>query len=184
MDDPDILLRAAVRLRAREASGADVSEIAFDEEGRRWVEEDCGGDPQLARLAFAVILPEGEVLRSGARQAEFEDMPDRVYAVGDEVRLRVEVSTTENPTYVTATFCAEDAEDVTFTLHGDLQLEGLSEASPRRVSTKTYGATLVSLVDVDHRPGNYRLAYLTYHDPAVVHSQTRGRLALANNWGR
>ncbi len=69
MADPDLVLRAADRLRELEASGVGLPEIVAGEAGRRWVEEECGGYRELARAAFALVhpkarffeVPEGEL---------------------------------------------------------------------------------------------------------------------------
>ncbi len=55
MADPDVVLRAADRLRELEASGVELSEVLASEAGRRWVRDDCGGDPAIARAAFALV---------------------------------------------------------------------------------------------------------------------------------
>ncbi len=56
-DDVDRVLLAAERLRELEASGVGLSEVVSGEEGKRWVEEDCGGDLRVARAAFALVHP-------------------------------------------------------------------------------------------------------------------------------
>ncbi len=62
MADPDVVLRAADRLRELEASGAGLSEIVAGEAGRRWVEEDCGGNREVARAAFALVHPKSRFI--------------------------------------------------------------------------------------------------------------------------
>lgn len=57
MSDPDLVLRAADRLRELEASGVGLSDIVAGEAERLWVEEDCGGDRKVARAAFALVHP-------------------------------------------------------------------------------------------------------------------------------
>ncbi len=95
------------------------------------------------------------------------ETPERGYTTGDEVRLSVEIITEENPTFVTAIFRAAHNMRQTFTMHDNLILDERPEAPLHRVPTKTYRAELVSIVDVDHQPGVYRLDYLMYGDPAV-----------------
>ncbi len=62
MADPDLVLRAADRLRELEASGVGLSEVLSGEAGRRWVRADCGGDPAIARAAFALVPPKARFI--------------------------------------------------------------------------------------------------------------------------
>ncbi len=62
----DRVERAAGRLRELEASGATLDDILSGEVGRRWIEEDCAGDVELAAEAFRRVHP-------GARFVSFFD---------------------------------------------------------------------------------------------------------------
>lgn len=44
-------------MRELEASGVGLSDIVAGEAERLWVEEDCGGDREVARVAFALVHP-------------------------------------------------------------------------------------------------------------------------------
>lgn len=48
---------ATARLRELEASGATLNDILGGEIGRRWIEEDCAGDLELAKMAFELVHP-------------------------------------------------------------------------------------------------------------------------------
>jgi hypothetical protein len=53
----DRVNRAAGRLRELEAAGATLDDILNGEAGRRWMEEDCGGDREVAARAFRRVHP-------------------------------------------------------------------------------------------------------------------------------
>ena len=60
--DPDLVLRAADRLRELEASGVELAEVLAGEAGAAWIREDCGGDPRVARAAFALVHPKARFI--------------------------------------------------------------------------------------------------------------------------
>lgn len=50
--DEERIRQASEALAELERAGADLDEILNGETGRRWIEESCGGDLELARAAF------------------------------------------------------------------------------------------------------------------------------------
>jgi hypothetical protein len=60
----DRISSAADRLRELEASGATLDDILNGEIGRRWIEEDCGGDRKIAARAFRRVHPSARIVTS------------------------------------------------------------------------------------------------------------------------
>jgi len=91
------------------------------------------------------------------------EIPARVYTVGDEIRVEIEFEYTANVDSVTAVFLRDDESQGRITLHDDVtpqKPEDAPEHVKHRVRSKKFRAELVTLVDVDHSPGIYRLDHL------------------------
>jgi hypothetical protein len=74
--------------------------------------------------------------------------------------VQIEFECTANVESVTAVFLREDESQWRITLHDDvtpLTPEDAAEDVKHRVRSKKFHAELVTLVDVDHSPGVYRL---------------------------
>jgi hypothetical protein len=108
-----------------------------------------------------------------------ERIPKETYVVGDEIRLAVKLVYPANVETAQAIFRHEEHEVVRITLEGDVVLaESESPAqTPYRPSYKAFWTDLVTLVDVDHPAGIYRLETLRF-----VTASGERIVAVARDW--
>jgi len=67
--DAERVERAARRLRELETSGVGAAEILGGEAGTAFIRDDCGGDPDVAAAAFALVhTPAGRDRAEGYRE--------------------------------------------------------------------------------------------------------------------
>src|SRR5919199_6910271 len=93
-----------------------------------------------------------------------ERKPKDTYVVGDEIRLAVKLVYQANVVTATAIFRHEEHEVVRITLMGDVLLDKSEspEQESYRPAVKAFCTDLVTLVDVDHPEGIYRLETLLF----------------------
>jgi hypothetical protein len=108
-----------------------------------------------------------------AENQESRAAPERVYTVGDTIRLSISFLSEANVEEVQAFFHLEEvikwAEDgypehtvvhATISFDGTVEETEVVEQRPHKLPLKRHTAVLVSLVDRDHTRGSYKLTYL------------------------